>query len=391
MQQYIAFVLEKQEFAVPIMRVQEIIKIPQITQVPNAPYYSQGISNLRGKIVPIVNLKRLLNLSDQNEHTKVVVVNVGKTTLGLLIDEISGVINVEESQIETNIVVGENGSISGIAKLSDTRLVSLLNLSKLIPELNEIEEIVEIVEKDTGEVEVIKELESMGGKILVKEVVNAAEFYRQMGISKEDQRYSIVEDIISFMDAVANNDFEKADKVLNSLIQKGQQDLFKEIGKVAKKLNTSLKSFKEALDPKLKEIAVEHMPRAVDQLQAVIDRTEEAASKTLNIVEKYILKMDDLANHIRGLQGPPESVEFLREFKNSLEDDLTEILTTQSFQDLTGQTIKRVIKLVDDLEIELLRLITTFGLKVDEKQSTAIEVEKVSQEDIDSLLEEFGF
>lgn len=258
------------------MRVQEIIKIPQITQVPNAPYYSQGISNLRGKIVPIVNLKRLLNLSDQNEHTKVVVVNVGKTTLGLLIDEISGVINVEESQIETNIdVVGENGSISGIAKLSDTRLVTLLNLSKLIPELNEIEEIVEIVEKDTGEVEVIKELESMGGKILVKEVVNAAEFYRQMGISKEDQRYSIVEDIVSFMDAVANNDFEKADKVLNSLIQKGQQDLFKEIGKVAKKLNTSLKSFKEALDPKLREIAVEHMPRAVDQLQAVIDKTAD--------------------------------------------------------------------------------------------------------------------
>ncbi len=121
------------------------------------------------------------------------------------------------------------------------------------------------------------------------------------------------------------------------------------------------------LDPRLKEIATEQMPRAVDQLQMVIDKTEEAANKTMEIVEKYILKMDDLANHIRGLQGPQESVEFLREFKNSLEDDLTEILTTQSFQDLTGQVLKKVINLVGDLEVELVRLITTFGLKIEEK------------------------
>ncbi|MGC8937405.1 MAG: protein phosphatase CheZ, partial [Thermodesulfovibrio sp.] len=149
--------------------------------------------------------------------------------------------------------------------------------------------------------------------------------------------------------------------------------------------------FREALDPRLKEIATERMPRAVDQLQMVIDKTEEAANKTMEIVEKYILKMDDLANHIRGLQGPQESIEFLRDFKNSLEDDLTEILTTQSFQDLTGQVLKKVINLVGDLEIELIRLITTFGLKIEEKEAVTKEVEKVSQEDVDELLKEFGF
>jgi chemotaxis protein CheZ len=123
----------------------------------------------------------------------------------------------------------------------------------------------------------------------------------------------------------------------------------------------------------------------------VIDKTEEAANKTMEIVEKYILKMDDLANHIREIQGPESSVQFLRDFKNSLEDDLTEILTTQSFQDLTGQVLKKVIALVGDLEVELVRLITTFGLKFEEKEPVKKEVEKVSQEDVDELLKEFGF
>jgi Chemotaxis protein len=133
------------------------------------------------------------------------------------------------------------------------------------------------------------------------------------------------------------------------------------------------------------------MPRAVDQLQMVIDKTEEAANKTMGIVEKYILKMDDLADNIRQLQGPESCVSFLKDFKNSLEDDFTEILTTQSFQDLTGQTLKKVIKLVGDLEVELVRLITTFGLKIEEKEVIKKEPEKVTQEDVDDLLKEFGF
>jgi len=133
------------------------------------------------------------------------------------------------------------------------------------------------------------------------------------------------------------------------------------------------------------------MPRAVDQLQMVIDKTEEAAQRTLEIAEKYILQMDNFANHLRQIQGPAESIEVLKNFKNSLEDDLTEIITTQSFQDLTGQVLKKVISLVGDLEVELIRLIKTFGLKIEEKEVVQKETEKVSQEDVDDLLKEFGF
>jgi chemotaxis protein CheZ len=133
------------------------------------------------------------------------------------------------------------------------------------------------------------------------------------------------------------------------------------------------------------------IPNAVDRLQYVIEKTEEAANKTMGVVEKYVMRMDEFSSHIRKVQGPPETVEFLKQFKNGLEDDLTEVLTTQSFQDLTGQTIKKVITLVNDIESELVRLITSFGVTLELGAMKPAAAEKVSQSDVDDLLKELGF
>ncbi len=102
--------------------------------------------------------------------------------------------------------------------------------------------------------------------------------------------------------------------------------------------------------------------------------------------------MDDFSKHLRNLSGPDESLKYLKSFKNKLEDDLTEIITTQSFQDITGQILKKVISLVGDIEEELVSLITNFGVKID--QDVKVDSEKsdqVSQNDVDELLKEFGF
>ena len=134
------------------------------------------------------------------------------------------------------------------------------------------------------------------------------------------------------------------------------------------------------------------MPNAVDQLRFVIDKTEEAANKTMGIVEKYIMGMDELSGHIRKLKEPEETIAYLKSFKNGLEDDLTEILTTQSFQDLTGQTIKKVISLVGDIEEELVQLISSFGVKIETgARAEIVQAEKVSQSGVDDLLKDFGF
>lgn len=394
MKQCIGFLLNENEYIIPILKVQEIIKIPQITKMPGVPYYVEGVTNLRGKVIPVVNLKRILTLPEEQEGSKVIVISTGKITFGALVDNITGVVNVDEGSIEPAEEFLQHGQtqIEGVARLGD-RLLIMLDIKKLIPTEDQSlfeEDIVDIVEHG-DKIEIVKKVETIGGEMTVKEVVDPLKFYESKGISKDDPKYALIEEIKGFMDAVAQGDYERADILMNSIIQKSQSDLFKEVGKVARKLHDSLKSFREALDPRLKEIATEQMPRAVDQLQMVIDKTEEAANKTMEIVERYILKMDDLANHIREIQGPEASVKFLRDFKNSLEDDLTEILTTQSFQDLTGQVLKKVINLVGDLEVELLKLITTFGLKIEEKKTVPKEVEKVSQEEVDDLLKEFGF
>lgn len=394
MRQCIGFLLNENEYIIPILKVQEIIKIPQITKMPGVPFYVEGVTNLRGRVIPVVNLKRILSIPEETEGNKVIVISTGKITFGALVDNITGVVNVDEQSIEPaeEFLQHSQTQIEGVARLND-RLLILIDIKKLIPSEDQSlfeEEIVDVIEEG-DKLEVIKKVSGMAGETTVKEIVDPIKFYEAKGMSKEDPKYALLEDITNFMNSVSIGDYERADIIMNSIIQKSQSDLFKEVGKVARKLHDSLKSFREALDPKLREIATEQMPRAVDQLQMVIDKTEEAANKTMEIVEKNILKMDELANHIREIKGPEASVTYLREFKNSLEDDLTEILTTQSFQDLTGQVLKKVITLVGDLEVELLKLITTFGLKIEEKKLIPKEVEKVSQEEVDDLLKEFGF
>lgn len=396
--QYIGFTMNNSEFTIPILKVQEIINMPPITKLPQAPYYIEGITNLRGKVIPIVNLKRLMGQGEDSIGEKVIVVTSGKVTFGVLVDGITGVVSITDAEIEPaeNFMKTHLDQVEGVAKIDD-RLIVLLDTKKLIPldDMSLFEDEVFNVSDitDDNKVEITKKVETIGGTVIIKEVKEAKEFFEKKGIDATDPRYALFDDMINFMDAITTNDYEKADSAIQNIIQKGQGELFKEVGKVTRKLHDSLRSFKEAIDPKLKDLTISEMPNAVDKLHFVIEKTEEAANKTMGIVEKYVLNMDELADHIRNLKEPEESVAYLRQFKNSLEDDLTEIITTQSFQDLTGQTIKKVIKLVSEIEEELVRLIATFGVKIEPSKKTEAEIEseKVSQAGVDDLLKEFGF
>jgi len=395
MQQYIGFSLNQGEYTIPILKVREIINLPPLTRMPQSPSYIEGVTNIRGSIVPIVNIKKLANLEgDGVIGDKVIIVTSGRMNFGILVDGITGVIDIDESDIEPpeNIINGSSEIIGGVARL-DGRIMVLLDTTRLIPcnDQSLFDEIVEVKDKGEGKVEVVKTLHTIGGEVKVSEVRDARDFIEKR-IGGPIEAGTTMAYIVDFMEAVSNHDYEKAEEIMNRINVRGQDELFKEVGRVTRKLHDSLKSFKEAIDPKLKDLAAVEMPNAIDRLQFVIDKTEEAANKTMGIVEKYILSMDELAGHIRNLQGPEESITFIRGFKNRLEDDLTEILTTQSFQDITGQVIKKVIGLVGDIEEELVKLIATFGVKVEDgRKSEAVTPEKVSQTDVDDLLKEFGF
>ncbi len=399
MQQYIGFRLQAGEYGIPITKVREIINLPLITIIPQSPPYLKGITDLRGSVIPVVDLKKIMRVPEVQEGgTKVIVIASGRITFGLLVDGITGVISIDEAAIESpdNLPHGGEDQVEGVAKV-DGRLIVLLNIKKLIPldNLNLLEDISAEVREtgDNGEVTVTRTVQTMGGTVSVKELASVREQYEKTKVcSPEDPRLAILDDIMTFITATSEHNDEKADAAIQRLMKSDQGGLFQEVGKITRKLHDSIRSFKEAVDPKLKDMAQGEIPNAVDRLLYVIEKTEEAANKTMSVVEKYTLRMDELGAHIRQIQGPPETIAYLKSFKNGLEDDLTEILTTQSFQDLTGQTIKKVITLVNDIEAELVRLITSFGVKIESGSAQPVAVaEKVSQSDVDDLLKELGF
>jgi chemotaxis protein CheZ len=398
-QQYIGFHLHDGDYAIPITVVREIINLPGITKIPQSPPYLKGITNLRGTVIPVVNLKQLINVpGDGEEEKKVIVIASGSITFGILVDGITGVVSIAEDAIESpeSVSHAQADRVEGIAK-QNGKLILVLNARKLIPleDMALLEDrMVDVKEANSGNaVEVTKTVQTIAGDMKVKEIINARDFYkRKKGLDPQDPQNEIVEAITAFMTAITEHDYEKADVAMQSIVKDGQGDLFKEVGKITRKLHDTIKGFKESLDPRLKDMANVEIPNAADRLQYVIDRTEEAANKTMGVVEKYILRMDDLSAHIRKLEGPKETVDYLKGFKNGLEDDLTEILTTQSFQDLTGQTIKKVIQLVGDIEKELVTLIAHFGVKIEPGAKAAVVTpEKVTQAGVDDLLKEFGF
>lgn len=398
MHQYIGFNLNSNEYMIPILNVREIVNMPVITSLPQSPQYIKGITNLRGSILPVVDLKMLLRLGGNgNAGEQVIVIASGKIMFGIVVEGITGVINIDSDTIEQpqGVINGHLEQVEGIAKLKD-RLIVLLDPKKLLPleDMSLFEDaVVDFKEVGNGDkVEVTKKIQTIAGEVIVKETHNAREFFNKK-FSSSDPKHNAFNIILDFMEATAAQDYEKAEAIISQLFKSTEGELYKEVGKVTRRFHDSIKEFKEAIDPGLKKIAKEEVPNAVDKLQFVITKTEDAANRVMGIVEKYLSEGDKLLSHIENIKGPQESISYLRSLKESLNNDMTEILMAQEFQDITGQTIKKVIGLVNQIEKELLRLITTFGVKIEDKTFSAQSetADKLTQTDVEKLLGDFGF
>jgi purine-binding chemotaxis protein CheW len=130
------FFLAKEEYGVDVKQVQEIRRVAEITSVPRAPEFVRGVINLRGRILPVLDLRRRLALGEVvvDRDSRIVVVRVKDRLLGLLVDGASQVLKVPVSQIEAapEEVVQKGGDyIRGVAKLAD-RLIILVDLERLL-------------------------------------------------------------------------------------------------------------------------------------------------------------------------------------------------------------------------------------------------------------------
>jgi len=145
--QLVTFKLGTEEFGVDILKVQEINKMMNITKIPNAPTFIEGVINLRGKIIPIVDLRKRLGFRDHpyNKSTRIIVVELDGLVLGFIVDSVSEVLRISGNTIEPppSMVAGiESEYIEGVGKLDD-RLLILLELKKVFssPERKDIENI----------------------------------------------------------------------------------------------------------------------------------------------------------------------------------------------------------------------------------------------------------
>lgn len=137
--QLVIFRLDDQEYGVNIFNVNEIVPYALPTKIPNSPVYIEGVLNLRGSVIPVINLRKKFNLEDSavNDRTRIIVSNNEGKTAGFVVDEASEVLTIDKDSIEQVSDVVSNISrryIEGIGKKEGGEMFILLNIKELYSE-----------------------------------------------------------------------------------------------------------------------------------------------------------------------------------------------------------------------------------------------------------------
>ena len=134
--QYLTFTLGQEEYGLEILKVQEIKGYSPITPIPNTPPYIKGVMNLRGTVIPVVDLRSKLSMAaaEYNQFTVIIVVTVGAKVMGLIVDAVSDVLNIPKEDIQATPDFGAQVDarfINGMAKAGE-KLVVLLDIEKVL-------------------------------------------------------------------------------------------------------------------------------------------------------------------------------------------------------------------------------------------------------------------
>ena len=150
--QMISFSIGEEDYGVDIQEVKEVIRIREITQLPKAPTFVKGVINLRGDVIPIIDLREKFGLEQQDytDVTRVIVVEVDGKSIGMVVDRVSNVIKIPQDEIEPPPpLVGDLSGeyLRGIGKLGE-KLIVLISIDKILTtdekiELKKMEEVKE--------------------------------------------------------------------------------------------------------------------------------------------------------------------------------------------------------------------------------------------------------
>jgi purine-binding chemotaxis protein CheW len=134
--QFLTFLLGKEEYGIEILKVQEIKQFTAITPLPNLPPHIRGVMNLRGTMVPVVDLRARFGMpvAEYGKFTVIVIVTVGTRSIGLVVDAVSDVVDITREGIEPPPELGstiDTSFMSGMAKAGE-RLLLLLDIQRLL-------------------------------------------------------------------------------------------------------------------------------------------------------------------------------------------------------------------------------------------------------------------
>lgn len=137
---YLTFLLADEEYAVEILKVQEIIQMQKVTPVPGSPSFIRGVINLRGKVIPVVELREKFSMKQLNDTDKTVIIVMmieksdSTVTMGIIIDDVKEVLDLSADSIEQTPNLGgdvDTGFIMGICK-ADDNVKMLLDIDKVL-------------------------------------------------------------------------------------------------------------------------------------------------------------------------------------------------------------------------------------------------------------------
>jgi len=139
--QLVIFRLDKEEYGLPITKVQEINRLTPITKLPQTPSFMEGVINLRGKVIPVADLRKRFQLPDvdRNDDTRIIIVEVSGQTLGIIVDAVTEVMRLPVASVEPPppAFILDSQYIHGVGKVND-RLLILLDMDKILSTQEEI-------------------------------------------------------------------------------------------------------------------------------------------------------------------------------------------------------------------------------------------------------------
>ena len=248
-----------------------------------------------------------------------------------------------------------------------------------------------------------------------------------MKLSDKEQLSLTINQTRDLLSHLENNEIEDAQELIDSFAVQGDEDLFVEIGKLTRNLHEALTNFQ--MDSRITDLAASEIPNAKERLNYVIEKTEEAANKTMDMVEscnersnKMAKDSEDLLIEWKKLYNrelePGDFRKLCRKIETHLEknkddaddlhQELSDVLLAQDYQDLTGQVIRQVITLVHDVEESMVNIIKMFGsmdgynkakdetVRKEGAEGPVVNVEKrddvvQGQDEVDDLLSSLGF